>query len=156
MCPTPCNPRLLCPWDFPGQEYWHGLPFPSPGDLPDPGIEPTSPALAGGFFITEPPGKPSRGFTRNFNHETSRLSSQSSSDMAIWRSVLQLLCCLLLMGLSPWRREWQPTAVFLPRKSYGQRSLVGYSPWGGDCSLPGSTVHGIARSQTQLSNFTSL
>ena len=33
------------------------LPFPSPGDLPDPGIEPTSPALAGGLFTTEPPGK---------------------------------------------------------------------------------------------------
>ena len=44
---------------FPRQEYWSGLPFPSPGDLPDPGIEPTSPALAGGFFTTEPPGKPS-------------------------------------------------------------------------------------------------
>ena len=137
---------------FSRQEYWHGLPFPSPGDLPDPGIEPTSPALAGGFFITEPPGK----FTRSFNHETSRLSSLSSSDTAIWRSLLQLLCCLLPVGLGPWRREWQPTAVFLPRKSHGQRSLVGYSPWGGDCSLPGSTVHGIARSQTQLSNFTSL
>ena len=39
-------------------EYWCGLPFPSPGHLPDPGIEPTSPALAGGFFSTEPPGKP--------------------------------------------------------------------------------------------------
>ena len=38
--------RLLCLWDFPRQEYWSGLPFPSPGDLPDPGIEPTSPALA--------------------------------------------------------------------------------------------------------------
>ena len=41
------------------QEYWSGLPFPSPGDLPDPGIEHASPALAGGFFTTEPPGKPS-------------------------------------------------------------------------------------------------
>ena len=30
----------------------------------------------------------------------------------------------------PWRRKWQPTAVFLPRKSHGQRSLAGYSPWG--------------------------
>ena len=40
------------------QEYWSGLPFPSPGDLPDPGTEPTSPTLAGGFFITEPPGSP--------------------------------------------------------------------------------------------------
>jgi len=35
------------------QEYWSGLPFPSPGDLPNPGIEPMSPALAGGFFTTE-------------------------------------------------------------------------------------------------------
>ena len=46
---------------FPRQEYWSGLPFPSPGDLSDPGIEPVSPAfpaLAGGFFTTEPPGKP--------------------------------------------------------------------------------------------------
>ena len=43
---------------FPRQEYWSGLPFPSPGDLPDPGIEPASAALAGGFFTTEPPGKP--------------------------------------------------------------------------------------------------
>ena len=39
----------------PRQEYWNALPFPSPGDLPDPGIEPESPTLAGGFFITEPP-----------------------------------------------------------------------------------------------------
>ena len=30
----------------------------------------------------------------------------------------------------PWRRKWQPTLVFLPRKSYGQQSLVGYRPWG--------------------------
>ena len=46
---------------FSRQESWSGLPFPPPGDPPDPGIEPASPAppvLAGGFFITEPPGKP--------------------------------------------------------------------------------------------------
>ena len=43
--------------EFSRHEYWSGLPFPSPGDLPDPGIEPASPALAGGFFTTEPPGK---------------------------------------------------------------------------------------------------
>ena len=43
------------------QEYWSGLPFPSPGDLPRPRIEPVSlvsPELAGRFFTTEPPGKP--------------------------------------------------------------------------------------------------
>ena len=43
---------------FSRQEYWSGLPFPSPGDVPDPGIEPTCPALAGRFLTAEPPGKP--------------------------------------------------------------------------------------------------
>ena len=46
---------------FPRQEYWGGLPFPSPRDLPDPGIKPkssASPALIGGFFTTKQPGKP--------------------------------------------------------------------------------------------------
>ena len=48
---------------FPRQEYWSGLPFPSPGDLPDPEIKPMSPALPGGLFTTERPGKPSKIFT---------------------------------------------------------------------------------------------
>ena len=43
---------------FPRQEYWSGLPFSSPGDFPDPGIEPKSPALAGRFLTIEPPEKP--------------------------------------------------------------------------------------------------
>ena len=46
---------------FSRQEYWSRMPFPSPGDLPDPGIKLeslVSPALAGGFFTTKPPGKP--------------------------------------------------------------------------------------------------
>ena len=43
--------------EFSRQEYWSGLPFPSPGDLPEPGMELTSPALAGKFFTTTPPGK---------------------------------------------------------------------------------------------------
>ena len=54
-------------WSLPGSSVhgmsqarilaWSGLPFLSPGNLPDPGIEPVSPALAGGFFTIEPPGK---------------------------------------------------------------------------------------------------
>ena len=48
---------------FPRQEYWSGWPFPPPGDLPDPGNELISPALAGGFFYHEPPGKPFPRFT---------------------------------------------------------------------------------------------
>ena len=42
---------------IPRQEYWSELPFPSPGDLPDPGIKPPSPVLAGRFFTTEPQEK---------------------------------------------------------------------------------------------------
>ena len=42
---------------FSRQEYWSGLPFPSPGDLPDPGIEPKSPALRADNLTSEPPGK---------------------------------------------------------------------------------------------------
>ena len=43
---------------FSRQKYWSGLPFPPPGYLPDPGIKPTPPTLANGFFTTEPPEKP--------------------------------------------------------------------------------------------------
>ena len=56
-CLTVCDPwtvALQAPLSmgFPRQGYWSGLPFPSAGDLPDPGIEPTSAALAGGFLNT--------------------------------------------------------------------------------------------------------
>ena len=43
---------------FSRQENWSGVPFPSPGDLPDPGIEPRSPALWADALTSEPPGKP--------------------------------------------------------------------------------------------------
>ena len=43
---------------FSRQEYWGGLPLPSPGDLPDPGIEPRSPGLEADALTSEPPGKP--------------------------------------------------------------------------------------------------
>ena len=60
-CVWLCNPMDRIP---PGssvqgisrQEFWSGLPFPSPGDLSNPGIKPAPPALAGGFLTTEPPG----------------------------------------------------------------------------------------------------
>ena len=46
--------RLLCPWGFSRQEYWSGLPCPPPGDLPNPGIEPRSPALQVDSLLSEP------------------------------------------------------------------------------------------------------
>jgi len=50
--------QALLSMGLPRQEYLSRLPFPSPGDLSNPGMEPVSPALAGGFFTAEPPGKP--------------------------------------------------------------------------------------------------
>ena len=75
MAPVPLCGHAVCfetPWtvahqvplfmEFSTQEYWSGLPFSSPGDLPELGIKPVSlvvsPAMVGGFFTTEPPGKP--------------------------------------------------------------------------------------------------
>ena len=48
---------------FSRQEYWSGLPFPSPGDHPDPGIEARSPALEADALTSEPPGKPNVDYT---------------------------------------------------------------------------------------------
>ena len=50
--------QALTPMGFSRQECWSGLPFPSPGDLPDPGIKPRSPALRADALPSEPPGKP--------------------------------------------------------------------------------------------------
>ena len=49
--------QVPLPLGFPKQEYWSGLPFPPPGNLPHPGIEPASPALTGGFVTIEPSTK---------------------------------------------------------------------------------------------------
>ena len=64
---------------FSRQEDWSGVPFPSPGDLPDPGIELESPALAGGFFTTELPGIP-------INVEDSQGPCLEETEHLLWRS----------------------------------------------------------------------
>ena len=50
--------------EFSRQEYWSGLPFPTPGNLPDPEIKPGSPELQAGFLLSEPPGKLPLGICR--------------------------------------------------------------------------------------------
>ena len=67
---------------FSSQEYWRGLPFSSPGDLPDPGIEPMSPALAGGFLTIKPLGKPESPCSVQF-------SSVAQSCPTLWPHELQ-------------------------------------------------------------------
>jgi len=54
--------------EFPRQEYWNGQSFPSPGDLPEPGIKPESPALQVDSLPSEPPGKPIQENKREKTH----------------------------------------------------------------------------------------
>ena len=111
---------------FSGQEYWSGLSFPSPGDLPNAAIKHVSPATAGGFFTAEPQGSPSR-----FPY------------------------CYVPPA---WGNSWHAGGL-------GLVSGSGRSP-GGGCSNPlqysclenpmdrgawRATVHGVTKSQTQLS-----
>ena len=130
---------------FSRQEYWSGLPFPSPGDLPDPGIKPRSPALEADALTSEPPGKPDRNIPDQI--------FQNSNESFPWEVRICMGEVVLVVknphanagdiketgvicgwvgkipwrGI-PWRREWQPTPVFLPGESHGQRSLLSYSP----------------------------
>ena len=92
--------------EFSRQEYWSGLPFPSPRDLPNPGIEPGCPALQADTSLSEPPGKPSvisKATTKLYKEHVTQRNQRS---------------------------QWHPTPVLLPGKSHGWRSLVGCSPWG--------------------------
>ena len=81
---------------FPRQEYWSGLPFTIPGDLPDPGLEPESLALTGRFFVTVPPGKPM------VNHyvDCMFMSPQNPYVEALIPSVMVIGCGTFGRGLS--------------------------------------------------------
>ena len=82
-CSTHCDPMdcnlSVSSVGFSRQEYWNGFPFPPPGNLPDPGIQPLSLALTGGFFTPEPPGKP------------------YSVRISVSKNNIVLITCLLLM-----------------------------------------------------------
>ena len=102
------------------QEYWSGLLFPTPGHIPDPVITPASLyfstlALAGGFF---PAHTTWEGF----------LSGASGKEPACQCRRHKRPGFCLWVGKIPWGRAWQPTPVFLPGESHGQRSLEGYGP----------------------------
>ena len=78
---------------FPRQKYWSGLPFPNPGDLPDPGIEPVSPALAGRFFTTELCGKP-------------YISLQGQKS---WAQIINISTCVKYCGIESSKcSQWTP------------------------------------------------
>ena len=78
---------------FSRQEYWSGLPFPSPGDLPDPGIEPGSPALRAEALISEPPGKP---WMVNFSRKNFHVRSHNTLNLAGKKKKKAFSSCIYL------------------------------------------------------------
>ena len=96
------------------------LPFPSPGNLPNPRIEPRSPALRVDSLLSEPKLYKIRGFPGSTSGKESACQCRRHKRFGFdpW------------VGKIPWRRAWEPTPVFLPGESHGQGSLAGYSPWG--------------------------
>ena len=69
--PMDCTCQAPLSVGFPRQEYWSGLPFPSPGDLPNPGIELRSPTLQAVALTSEPPGKPMLSLKKPSNFKSS-------------------------------------------------------------------------------------
>ena len=117
---------------FSRQEYWSELPFPPPGDVPDPGIEPMYPALAGRFFTTVPPGKPNLWKSPKYSGLTHQLSRGT------------------IMILPPMYQVSQvSTTDMLDRMILccGEESIVGSVPGthDGSNSLPSSTTESVSR-----------
>ena len=82
---------------FSRQEYWNRLPFPSPGDLPNPGIEPRSPALQADSLPSESPGKPTIGHFQGPQDPTPRLPREASGLLLLINGLYQAFPDLLPM-----------------------------------------------------------
>ena len=119
-------------------EYWSGLTLPPPGDLPDPGIERRSPALAGRFFPTEPPGKPM--FLYAFSkYYMSSLSSRMTSMVIQILSLQNLgysmchtvraLLCTLELSYKPNQSVGPEVQIVDGQGDWGQRYALGNSLW---------------------------
>ena len=116
------------------QKYWSGLPFLSPEGLPDPGIKPVSPALAGGFFTTEPPG-------------SHTLPHVKRGQIPVFLFCFVLLSILIKIKISP--PSTSLPFSFLPALSYSKNvilflnaeQLVSFhaKPWRPHLSYPNQT-----------------
>ena len=118
-----CSPPGSSVHGFSRQEYWSGFPCPPLGELPDPGIKPTSlmsSALEVDSSPAELPGKPLDSKGSICNSGRPRFNP--------WVRKI------------PWRRKWQPTPVFLPGKSMDRRAWQ-------------ATAHEVSKNWTQLNDF---
>ena len=136
------------PMGFSRQEYWSGLPFPSPGDLPNPGVEPGSPTLQADTLPSEPPGKscsipgsgrpPGEGIGYPLQYSwaspcgsAGRESTRNAGDLG----------SIPGLGRSPGEGNGNPLQY-----PCLENPMDGGAWW--------ATVHGVAESRTQLSDFT--
>ena len=95
--------------EFSRQEYWSGLPFPSPGDLPNPGIEPVSPTLHANTLPSEPSGKPkgseTLGQLRRSMVEGKNKTGGGSVTTSVFKSSVELFQRIHLPGLFSFRYD---------------------------------------------------
>jgi len=118
---------------FPRQEYWNGLSFPSPGDLSNPGIKPSSPALQAGSLPLSQQGSPCLYLPcYQIQHSAKK---QGILSLSHWK----------VLSLSVYNlHHFQQQSIFYyhySRLLYWTESLC--ATWKVACSLPGSTIHGI-------------
>ena len=93
--------RLLCPWDSPGKNTGVGLPFTPPWDLPDPGIEPVSTALASGFFTTKDLDQLQKG-----GRMWIRLDAQICFCILLWAYYIYIAWLSFLI-IAAWKKQRQ-------------------------------------------------
>ena len=94
VTPQTVTNQALLPMKFPRQEYWSGLPCPSLGDLPNPGIKPRSPALQADSLATEPSGKPKNTGVDSLSLLQQTFPSQGSNPGLLHcRGILYQLSC---------------------------------------------------------------
>ena len=141
--------------DFSRQEYWSGLPFPSPEDLSDPGIKPRSLALQADSLPSEPTrsevdcqGNSPIVFVDvdTSPNRTCQVAQWVKNLLAMQETQIQSLG-----GKIPWSKAWQPTPIFLPGESHRQRSLMDYSPLGcKESDTTEATEHGGISCNTHI------
>ena len=119
--------------EFSRQEYWSGMPFPSPADLTDPGIEHTSPAsttLADGFFTTEPQASPGTFFVLNFplgSFRTSFIRQPEMHRRDLLHQVPVLLLFPILVGAAYFlNKDPKPSRAFSSCNSASWNQLIRY------------------------------
>ena len=141
--------------EFSRPEYWSGWPFPSPGNLPNPGIESRSPTLQADSLPAEPPGKPKNSGVGSLSLQQQIFQTQESN----WG----LLCCRQILYQLSYQRspekqnDWpaSPTpgelrsscssSFYSCSMSVAQSCLTPCDPM--DCSPPGFSVHGILQAR---------